>query len=97
MGDLGPVPAFTTAGAGPWWSALEFDEAPKITARLPFVERADHPAGLSVFVLLRRRGGLPGAKLDYSVLEESADAIIEALVLQEYRQRYEIVDEDAPP
>jgi hypothetical protein len=31
------------AGAGAWWSALEFDSAPKIIARLPFVDRADHP------------------------------------------------------
>jgi chorismate mutase len=52
-GDLGLVPAFTMAGAGAWWSALEFDAAPKIIARLPFVERADHPAGLPVFVVSR--------------------------------------------
>jgi hypothetical protein len=51
--DLGLVPAFTMAGAGAWWSALEFDTAPKIIARLPFVERADHPAGLPVFVVSR--------------------------------------------
>jgi hypothetical protein len=38
-----------------------------------------------------------GAKFDYSVLEQSVDAIIEALVLPEYRQRYEIIDEDTPP
>src|SRR6187431_3743672 len=41
-GDLGLVPAFDVASAGAWWSALEFDAAPKIIARLPFVERADH-------------------------------------------------------
>ena len=52
-GDLGLVPAFAIAGAGPWWTALEFDAAPKIIARLPFVERADHPAGLPVFVVSR--------------------------------------------
>jgi chorismate mutase len=52
-GDLGLVPAFAVAGAGPWWSALEFDSAPKIIARLPFVDRADHPAGLPVFVVSR--------------------------------------------
>jgi hypothetical protein len=52
-GDLGLVPAFAVAGAGPWWTALEFDSAPKIIARLPFVERADHPAGLPVFVVSR--------------------------------------------
>jgi chorismate mutase len=52
-GDLGLVPAFTVPAAGAWWSALEFDAAPKIIARLPFVERADHPASLPVFVLSR--------------------------------------------
>jgi chorismate mutase len=52
-GDLGLVPAFATAGAGPWWAALEFDTAPKIIARLPFVERADHPAAMPVFVVSR--------------------------------------------
>ena len=44
-GDLGLVPAIPVAGAGPWWTALEFDSAPKIIARLPFVERSDHPPG----------------------------------------------------
>jgi chorismate mutase len=52
-GDLGLVPAFAIAGAGPWWAALEFGTAPKIIARLPFVERADHPAALPVFVVSR--------------------------------------------
>ncbi len=50
-GDLGLVPAIASAGA--WWTALEFDAAPKIIARLPFVERADHPAALPVFVISR--------------------------------------------
>jgi len=52
-GDLGLVPAFGTAAIGAWWSALESDSAPKIIARLPFVERADHPAGVPVFVVSR--------------------------------------------
>jgi len=52
-GDLGLVPALAVPGAGAWWSALEFDAAPKIIARLPFVERADHPAAMPVFVLSR--------------------------------------------
>ena len=52
-GDLGLVPAVDVASAGAWWSALEFDAAPKIIARLPFVERPDHPAALPVFVLSR--------------------------------------------
>src|SRR5947199_8154916 len=50
-GDLGLVPAASAAGA--WWSALEGDNGPKIIARLPFVERADHPAGLPVFGIAR--------------------------------------------
>jgi chorismate mutase len=52
-GDLGLVPAFAVASSGAWWSALEFDTAPKIIARLPFVERDDHPAALPVFVVSR--------------------------------------------
>ena len=38
---------------GAWWTALEGRDAPKIIARLPFVERADHPAGLQVFAIAR--------------------------------------------
>src|SRR6187399_3046417 len=52
-GDLGLVPAFDTSRGGAWWTALEFESAPKIIARLPFVERPDHPAALPVFVLSR--------------------------------------------
>jgi chorismate mutase len=52
-GDLGLVPAFAAAGAGAWWTALEFDTAPKIIARLPFVERPDHPAAMPVFMISR--------------------------------------------
>src|SRR5215469_6130201 len=52
-GDLGLVPAFDIASAGAWWNALEFDAAPKIIARLPFVERPNHPAALPVYVICR--------------------------------------------
>jgi chorismate mutase len=52
-GDLGLVPASGQASSGVWWQALEAPEAPKIIARLPFVERADHPAALPLFVLSR--------------------------------------------
>src|ERR1700682_1109054 len=52
-GDLGLVAATAVTGDGAWWSALEFDSAPKIIACLPFVERDDHPAALPVFVLSR--------------------------------------------
>ena len=51
-GDLGLVPAFATTH-GAWWTALEFESAPKIIARLPFLDRADHPAPLNVFVVSR--------------------------------------------
>src|SRR5215210_5092025 len=52
-GDLGLVPAFASAGSGAWWTALEPEGTPKIIARLPFVERADHPAALPVFAISR--------------------------------------------
>jgi chorismate mutase len=52
QGDLGLVPATAIPGAGTWWTALE-GNAPKIIARLPFLERADHPAGLPVFAIAR--------------------------------------------
>ncbi len=52
QGDLGLVPASATTGTPAWWTALEGD-APKIIARLPFVERPDHPAGLPVFAIAR--------------------------------------------
>lgn len=51
--DLALVPATLLAGAPAWWPALEPDNEPKIIARLPFVERADHPAGLPAFVVSR--------------------------------------------
>jgi chorismate mutase len=52
-GDLGLVPASAVAGAGTgaWWTMLEGEGAAKIIARLPFVERADHPAALPVFAI----------------------------------------------
>lgn len=51
-GDLGLLAAATSpSAADPWWTALEAEGAPKIIARLPFVERDDHPAGLPVFVV----------------------------------------------
>jgi len=52
-GDLGLVPAFATSHGGPWWAALEFTSAPKIIARLPFIDRPNHPAPLNVFVVSR--------------------------------------------
>jgi chorismate mutase len=48
QGDLG---MFSTTTKGPWWHGLQNENAPKIIARLPFVERPDHPAGMPVFVI----------------------------------------------
>ena len=50
-GDLGLVRAEAVAGGKAWWKALEGDGKPKIIARLPFVERGDHPAALPLFVV----------------------------------------------
>jgi chorismate mutase len=50
-GDLALVSA--TGSRSAWWTALEPAHAPKIIARLPFLERADHPAALPVFVISR--------------------------------------------
>jgi chorismate mutase len=47
-GDLGLVPAFAVPAAGAWWSALEFDAAPKIIGRL---------AGFRALAGRRRRHG----------------------------------------
>jgi chorismate mutase len=52
-GDLGMFALDGGPGAGAWWMRLAPPDAPKIIARLPFVERADHPAGLPVFVISR--------------------------------------------
>ena len=50
-GDLGLVRATRCDTA--WWDALREPDAPKIIARLPFVERVDHAAGLPLFVVAK--------------------------------------------
>ncbi len=50
-GDLGIFRLDQSADAGPWWRMLEKPQAPKIIARLPFIDRPDHPAGLPVYVV----------------------------------------------
>jgi chorismate mutase len=50
-GDLALVSA--TSSRTPWWIGLEAEGTPKIIARMPFIERADHPAALPVFVVSR--------------------------------------------
>jgi hypothetical protein len=52
-GDLGLVRLDQGATAGAWWRGLEGDGSPKVIARLPFIERPDHPAATPVFVVSR--------------------------------------------
>lgn len=52
-GDLGLIKVEGRAAAGAWWQNLVAPSAPKIIARLPFVERPDHPAGLPLFVIAK--------------------------------------------
>ena len=55
-GDLGMFALDGGAAAGAWWMRLIEPDAPKVIARLPFVERPDHPAGLPVFVIAKPLG-----------------------------------------
>ena len=50
-GDLGLVRVTSGVGDGAWWNDLTEASAPKVIARVPFVERPDHPAGIPLFVI----------------------------------------------
>jgi chorismate mutase len=50
-GDLGIFRLDQGASAGAWWRELGGQGGAKIIARLPFIERPDHPAGTPVFVI----------------------------------------------
>lgn len=50
-GDLGLVRVDAHQGA--WWEALAAPQAPKVIARLPFVERGNLAAGLPVYVIAK--------------------------------------------
>ncbi|HEY8564295.1 MAG TPA: chorismate mutase [Beijerinckiaceae bacterium] len=50
-GDLGMFRLDQGATAGAWWRSLAGEGRPKIIARLPFIERPQHPAGTPVFVV----------------------------------------------
>jgi chorismate mutase len=50
-GDLGMLHAAGWTEEQPWWEKLSDEKAPKVIARLPFVERPDHPAGTPVFII----------------------------------------------
>jgi chorismate mutase len=52
-GDLGIFRMDQGASAGIWWRDLVGADAPKIIARLPFIERPDHPAGTPVYCVAK--------------------------------------------
>ncbi len=52
-GSLGLIRIESGAASGAWWRKLTAEHAPKIIARLPFVERPHHPAGMPVLVIAR--------------------------------------------
>lgn len=52
-GDLGIFRMDLGASAGVWWRDLIGAEQPKIIARLPFIERPDHPAGTPVYCIAK--------------------------------------------
>lgn len=52
-GDLGIFRIDQGASAGAWWRLLVGPDTPKIIARLPFIERPDHPAGTPVYVIAK--------------------------------------------
>ena len=68
-GDLGVLRASGGSADGAWWLRLIGDAAPKIIARLPFVERPDHPAGLPVFVIAK--SGVEAAAQDIALFSIS--------------------------
>jgi chorismate mutase len=76
-GDLGMFALDGGVGAGAWWVKLCPQNAPKIIARLPFVERPDHPAGMPAFVIAQPLAD--GA---------ARDVVIESVTLDRWRGDY---------
>jgi chorismate mutase len=70
-GDLGMFALDGGAAAGAWWTKLVPPSAPKIIARLPMVERLDHPAGMPVFVIAKPLA--EGAARDIVIAAASLD------------------------
>ena len=73
-GDLGMFPLDGGPRAGAWWTQLAPADSPKVIARLPFVERPDHPAGMPVFVISKPLAD--GA---------ARDAVLESVTLDRWR------------
>jgi chorismate mutase len=71
-GDLGMFALDGGPSGGAWWTRLAPPPAPKVIARLPFVERADHPAGMPVFVVAKplAEGAARDVILDSTTLDQ---------------------------
>jgi chorismate mutase len=81
-GDLGLVPV---AARGAWWRALEAPEAPKVIARLPFVERAHHPAAMPTYVLskpIEEAAAVTDVRLFSVGLPQDADAFFAGIPVE---------------
>jgi chorismate mutase len=79
-GDLGVFGAAASSSGGAWWRALEGAGRPKIIARLPFIERPDHPAATPIFVIAKPLGEAVREVLVFSVrLERWRPALAAAL------------------
>jgi chorismate mutase len=76
-GDLGMFALNGGPRAGAWWTRLSPAAAPKVIARLPFVERQDHPAGTPVFVVSKPLAD--GA---------SREVVLESVTLDRWRGEY---------
>jgi len=91
-GDLGLVRVEAGASAGPWWTQLAGPAAPKIIARLPFVERPDHPAGLPLFVVATPLA--EAAARDVVILSVTSDRWQDDLPHRFAEQNIEILDKN---
>ncbi len=77
QGDLGLIRVEAGTAAGAWWGRLVQPTAPKIIARLPFVERPDHPAGMPLFVIAKplTEGAARDVVLYAALMERWDDAL----------------------
>lgn len=76
-GDLGMLALDRGPAAGAWWMGLTGPNTPKVIARVPFVERPDHPAGLPAYIIARPLAD-GGAR----------DVVLEAVTLDRWRNTY---------
>ncbi len=81
-GDLGLLAVDAGPNAGPWWLQLVGPTTPKVIARLPFVERADHPAGMPVMVVSKplADGGARDIVLESVRVDRWREAFVQAVV-----------------